>query len=69
MYQIITYLTKHEGYDFTKNIWDEKLPLKDENDPWDANQAITHLLFDKKIELQKQTNNVFEIIYEDFSEY
>jgi len=68
-YQIITLITKHEGFNFNVNIWDEKKPLNDPKDLWDSNQAISHLLFDNKNEFKKKMQNTFEIIYEDYCEF
>ena len=33
-FQIATMLMKHEGFDFTLNVWDEKYPKSDEKNAW-----------------------------------
>ena len=37
---------KHEGFDFTLNVWDEKEPKSDERNAWHGNIAVPHLIFD-----------------------
>ena len=51
--QFATILMKHEGFDFTINVWDEKNPKSDEHDLWAGNMAIPNLLFDDKKEFEK----------------
>ena len=46
--QSILILMKHEGFDFTKNVWDEKSPATDEKDLWSGNSANPYLLFNNK---------------------
>ena len=53
IFQIVTAIMKHEGFDFTVNVWDEKNPKSDEYDVWDGNIAITNLIFDDKKNLMK----------------
>ena len=40
MFQLATTIMKHEGFDFTLNVWDEKNPKSDENDAWHGNIAV-----------------------------
>ena len=61
-------LMKHEGFDFTINVWDEKNPKSDERDVWDGNIAVTNLIFDKKEEFNKNLGNFFSIEYEKLTE-
>ncbi len=68
-YQIITLITKHEGYDFNVDVWDEKKKLNDPNDPWDSNQAIAHLLFDNKKILEEKIGNLFFISHDSKCEF
>jgi len=68
IYQIITFITKHEGFDFAKDVWDENISQKNNDDPWDSNQAVQHMLFDDKERFYKETNNIFRIIHDDYSE-
>ena len=44
--QMVIILMKHEGFDFTVNVWDEKNPKSDEEDVWDGNIGVTNLIFD-----------------------
>jgi SAM-dependent methyltransferase len=39
-------IMRHEGYDFTINVYDENTVCTDPNDLWSANCAIPNLLFD-----------------------
>lgn len=39
---------KHEGFDFTKNVWDTNQPATDGQDLWSGNSAIPYLIFDDK---------------------
>ena len=59
---------KHEGFDFTVNVWDEKNPKSDEYDVWDGNIAITNLIFDNKKKFNEKLGNYFTIEYEKFTE-
>ena len=52
-FQLATILMKHEGFDFTKNVWDEKDPKSDEKNAWAGNIAVPHLLFDDKKTFEK----------------
>ena len=41
---------KHEGFDFTKNVWSLNEPSTDINDLWSGNSAIPYLIFnDEKV--------------------
>ena len=44
--QLATTIMKHEGFDFTVNVWDEKKPKSDEEDLWAGNIAVSNLIFD-----------------------
>lgn len=68
-YQLITYITKHEGFDFSYDIWNTKTPMTNPNDPWDSNQAAVHLLFDDEKKFLNNTNNLFSITYDKYSEF
>ena len=39
-YQLITLITKHEGFDFTVDVWDKNKSVKINNNPWNSNQAV-----------------------------
>tara|TARA_B100000886_G_scaffold338214_1_gene300563 strand:+ start:5812 stop:6621 length:810 start_codon:yes stop_codon:yes gene_type:complete len=67
-FQLITIIMKHEGYDFTKNVWDEDEPKSDEKNAWAGNIAVPHLIFDNKKEFQKNLGNLFFIEFEELTE-
>ena len=46
-------LMRHEGYDYTINVFDENLICTDPNDLWSANCAIPNLLFDNQEAFRK----------------
>ena len=68
IFQIVTAIMKHEGFDFTVNVWDEKNPKSDEYDVWDGNIAITNLIFDDKKKFNEKLGNYFSIEYEKLTE-
>jgi SAM-dependent methyltransferase len=55
VFQVATILMKHEGYDFTLNVWDEKNPKSDVSDAWAGNIAVPHLIFDDKKKFEELT--------------
>ena len=59
---------KHEGFDFTVNVWDETNPKSDEKDIWSGNIAVPNLIFDDKKNLMKNLGNLFTIEYEKLTE-
>lgn len=67
-FQLATIIMKHEGFDFTINVWDEKEPKSDEHDIWAGNIAVPHLIFDNKDDFNKHLGNDFEIKYEKLTE-
>ena len=69
IYQLITFITKHEGFDFTIDIWNAEKSVKTNNDPWDSNQAVAYLLFKNKNIFEKKMNGFYKVINEDFSEF
>tara|TARA_B100000029_G_scaffold219360_1_gene217090 strand:- start:185 stop:991 length:807 start_codon:yes stop_codon:yes gene_type:complete len=68
VFQVVTAIMKHEGFDFTVNVWDEKNPKSDEHDVWDGNIAITNLIFDDKKKFNEKLGSYFTIEYEKFTE-
>ena len=68
IFQLATILMKHEGFDFTKNVWDEKDPKSDEKNAWAGNIAVPHLLFDDKKTFEKNMGSYFSIEYEELTE-
>ena len=58
-FQLATIVMKHEGFDFTKNVWDENDPKSDEKNAWAGNIAVPHLLFDDKETFKNNMGNFF----------
>ena len=67
-FQLATILMKHEGYDFTLDVWDEKNPKSDENDAWAGNIAVPHLIFDNKKKFNENLGKLFSIEFEELTE-
>ena len=67
-FQLATILMKHEGFDFTLNVWDEKNPKSDEKNAWHGNIAVPHLIFDNKKKFEENLGNYFKIEYEKLTE-
>jgi len=67
-FQLATMIMKHEGFDFTLNVWDEEEPKSDEKNPWHGNIAVPHLIFDDRYRFDKEIGNLFEIEYEELTE-
>ena len=44
--QFILMIMKHEGWDWSTNIWNENIPATGDEDIWSGNNAIPHLVFD-----------------------
>ena len=59
---------KHEGFDFTVNVWDEKKPKSDEEDLWAGNIAVSNLIFDDKKNFSKHLGSYFKIKHEKLVE-
>lgn len=53
IYQLITMITEHEGFDFELDVWNEEKALLDKEDLLDRNLAISKLIFDDKKNLMK----------------
>ena len=68
IFQIVTILMKHEGYDFTLNVWDEDNAKSDENNAWHGNIAVPHLIFDDKKKFDDNLSKYFNIEYEKLTE-
>ena len=67
-FQLATMIMKHEGFDFTLNVWDEEEPKSDEKNAWHGNIAVPHLIFDDRYQFDKEIGNLFEIEYEELTE-
>ena len=61
-------LMRHEGYDFSINVFDRNLICTDPDDLWSANCAIPNLLFDNLDDFNKKISG-FRIEYIGFSEF
>ena len=59
---------RHEGFDFTVDVWDEKLPKSDEKDVWSGNIAVSNLIFDDRSLFNKKLGKYFSIEYGELSE-
>ena len=68
VFQLVTAIMKHEGFDFTIDVWDESKPKSDENEAWDGNIAVTNLIFDNKQKFHENLGNYFDIEYEELTE-
>ncbi len=68
VFQLATIIMKHEGFDFTLDVWDEKNPKSDEKNAWHGNIAVPHLIFDDKAKFEKNLGKHFKIEYEKLTE-
>ncbi len=68
IFQLATIIMKHEGFDFTLNVWDEKEPKSDEKNAWHGNIAVPHLIFDDKKKFENNLGHLFEINFEELTE-
>ena len=68
VFQIITIIMKHEGFDFTKDAWSDTSPVTDDDDLWAGNIAVPHLIFDDLEIFNKYLRKHFRIEKESFSE-
>tara|TARA_B100000963_G_scaffold360957_1_gene394050 strand:+ start:6580 stop:7386 length:807 start_codon:yes stop_codon:yes gene_type:complete len=68
VFQLATIIMKHEGFDFTLDVWDEKNPKSDEKNAWHGNIAVPHLIFDDKKNFEKNLGKYFKINYEKLTE-
>ncbi len=67
--QLAVMLMKHEGFDFTKNIYNSELPVNNSDDPWSANIAVPNLIFDDFEKFNQHLNVNFELMYRQNSEF
>lgn len=68
-FQLITIIMRHEGFDFTKNVWDEKSPMTSENDPWAGNIALSYLIFEDEKKFENKFGKKFQIIHNKYFEF
>jgi len=62
--QLVLILMKHEGFDFTKNVWSLNDPSTDSEDLWSGNSAVPYLIFNDKKIFEDKLGNKFKIKYE-----
>ena len=68
VFQIVTIIMRHEGYDFKKDVWSKSTPVTNEEDLWAGNIAVPHLIFDDINIFNKNLGSHFKIEHENFSE-
>tara|TARA_Y200000002_G_scaffold351572_1_gene329698 strand:+ start:141 stop:941 length:801 start_codon:yes stop_codon:yes gene_type:complete len=61
--QLILILMRHEGFDFTKNVWSLNEPSTGIDDPWSGNSAIPYLIFNEKKKFQQKLGEKFNLKY------
>jgi SAM-dependent methyltransferase len=61
--QIVLILMRHEGFDFTKNVWSLNQPATDDKDLWSGNSAIPYLIFENKEKFKENLGDKFDIKY------
>lgn len=66
--QAILILMRHEGFDFTKDVWNPNEPATDINDLWAGNSAIPYLLFDDEKKFNLHLGKKFKIQYKKLCE-
>ena len=59
--QLVLILMRHEGFDFTKDVWNTKSPSTDTDDLWAGNSAIPYLIFNDENIFHSQLGNKFKI--------
>ena len=69
MCQLAVMLTRHEGFDFTKDITNNNIPCNNPDDLWSANIAIPNLVFDDFGRFNEKLNFKFQLIYKNYSEF
>ena len=67
-FQLATIIMRHEGFDFTVNVWDENKPKSDEKNAWAGNIAVPHLIFDNREKFKDNLGHLFKIDYEKLTE-
>ena len=61
--QLVLIFMRHEGFDFTKNVWDKNTPATDADDLWAGNSSIPYLIFSDKAQFKKNLGDKFNIKY------
>ncbi len=61
--QLVLIIMRHEGFDFTKNVWDQKNPSTEIDDLWSGNSAIPYLIFNEKKKFEEKLGEKFNLEY------
>ncbi len=69
VFQLVTIIMRHEGFDFTKDVWNEKLPMTAEDDLWAGNIALPVLIFDNKKKFKEKFGTKFTITHNKLYEF
>ena len=59
--QLVLIIMKHEGFDFTKNVWSLKEASTDDKNLWSGNSAIPYLIFNDKKTLNEKLGSKFNL--------
>ncbi len=68
LFQLITIIMKHEGFDFTIDVWDENNPKSNVEDAWHGNIAVPNQIFDDKIKFNNYLGKYFKLEYDKLTE-
>tara|TARA_B100001029_G_scaffold132883_1_gene111760 strand:+ start:569 stop:1369 length:801 start_codon:yes stop_codon:yes gene_type:complete len=68
LFQLVTIIMKHEGFDFTIDPWDENNPKSSEEDAWHGNIAVPNMMFDDKKKFKNYLGKYFEFEFEKLTE-
>ena len=63
--QFILIIMRHEGFDWTKDVWNGSTPATGDEDLWSGNNAIPHLVFDDMNVFNNNLGSFFKIEYEE----
>ena len=66
--QLVLILMKHEGFDFTKNVWSFDEPSTRSDDLWSGNSAVPYLIFNDKKMFKKKLSDKFNLKYSKLCE-
>jgi SAM-dependent methyltransferase len=61
--QLVLIIMKHEGFDFTKNVWSLKEASTDDKNLWSGNSAIPYLIFNDKKTLNEKLGSKFNLTH------
>ncbi len=66
--QLVLILMKHEGFDFTKDVWSTNEPATDKDDLWAGNSAIPYLIFENEKKFNLHLGKKFKLKYKKLCE-